>query len=149
VSCNEHVMRLKCGLLSADIFSDTIMPPDHSALLAHIVSQTRQNVEFLVAHNEISRDAGQRILAQIPTASDTAIRDLSDQTRRIPPDPSPPPQAPTEHDRPPGPQPSGPPVRRLPQSQSALPRAKVLWAYNENGSVGTPPLPHLFSPDGV
>ena len=113
------------------------MPPDHSALLAHIVSQTRQNVEFLVAHNEISRDAGQRILTQLPSASDAAVRDLSDQTRRMA-IPSPPPQPSIEYDRSPGPPPSGPPIRRLPQAQPALQQAKALWSYNENGSVGSP-----------
>ena len=115
------------------------MPPDHSALLAHIVSQTRQNVEFLIAQNEISRDAGQRILNQLPTASDVAVRELSEQTRRMaipsPPQPS------IEYDRPPGPPPSGPPVRRISQSQPALQRAKALWPYNENGSVSILPLP--------
>jgi hypothetical protein len=84
------------------------MPPDHSALLAHIVSQTRQNVEFLVAQDEISRDAGQRILNQLPTASDVAVRELSEQTRRMA-IPSSPPQPSIEYDRPPGPPPSGPP----------------------------------------
>ena len=59
------------------------MPADHSALLAHVISQTRQNVEFLIAHNEISREGGQRILAQLPNSSDVAVRDLSEQTRRM------------------------------------------------------------------
>src|SRR5712671_3923338 len=102
-----------------------IMPPNHSALLAHIVSQTRQNVEFLMAQNEISRDVGQGILSNLPTASDITVRELSEQTRRmtIPPS-SPPPGTP-----------SGPPVRRSLQPQPNLQRAKALWTYNENGSV--------------
>jgi hypothetical protein len=117
------------------------MAPDHSALLAHIVSQTRQNVEFLVAQNEISRDAGQRILSQLPNSSDTALRELSEQTSRLMM-PSPPPQPSIEYDRPPGPS-SGPLVRRSsPPSQPSLQRAKALWSYNENGSVGIPPIPH-------
>lgn len=58
------------------------MPADRSALLANIVSQTRQNIEFLVAQNEISRDAGQRMLAQLPNFSDVAVRDHSEQNTR-------------------------------------------------------------------
>lgn len=117
------------------------MPADHSALLAHIVSQTRQNIDFLVAQNEISRDAGQRILSQLPGSSDAAVRELSEQTRRLTM-PSAPPQPSVEYDRPPGP-PSGPLVRRSsPSPQRSLPRAKALWSYNENGSVGIPSIPH-------
>jgi hypothetical protein len=108
------------------------MPPDSSALLAHIVSQTRQNVEFLMAHNEISRNEGQVILAKLPTANDITVRELSDQTRRMAIPPSSPPTS--SYDSLPG-----PPVRRVPptqpQPQPSLQRAKALWAYNENGSV--------------
>jgi hypothetical protein len=114
------------------------MPVDSSALLAHIVSQTRQNVEFLVAQDEISRDAGQRILAQLPNASDVALRDLSEQTRRMTiPVPAPSPQPPIDYDRPSAP-PSGPPARRNAQQPPSLQQAKALWAYNENGSVSVP-----------
>ena len=107
------------------------MPADHSALLAHIISQTRQNVDFLVAHDEISRDAGQRILAQLPNSSDFAVRDLSEQTRRMRiPSPTP------EYDRPPAP-PSGPPARRNTQQPPRLQQAKALWTYNDNSSVSS------------
>jgi hypothetical protein len=111
------------------------MPADHSALLAHIVSQTRQNVEFLMAQDEISRDAGQRILAQLPNSSDIALRDLSEQTRRMTiPSPSPHPHPPTDYDRPIAP-PPGPPAQRNPQQPPRLQQAKALWTYNENSSV--------------
>jgi hypothetical protein len=115
-----------------------IMPPDHSALLAHIVSQTRQNVEFLMAQNEISRDVGQGILSNLPTASDITVRELSEQTRRmaIPPS-SPPPGTP-----------SGPPVRRSLQPQPNLQRAKALWTYNENGSVSNFAFSFQLNADG-
>ncbi|KAI0297267.1 SH3 domain-containing protein [Multifurca ochricompacta] len=108
--------------------------PDHSALIAHIVSQTRQNVEFLMAQNEIPRDVGQGILAKLPTASDVTLRDLSEQTRRMT-IPSPPlSHTSTDYAPPPGP-PSGPPVRRaIPPQQPAMQRAKALWTYNEYGS---------------
>ena len=123
------------------------MPADSSALLAHIVSQTRQNVEFLIAQDEISRDAGQRILAQLPTASDVALRDLSEQTRRMT-IPTPSPQPSIEYDRPPAP-PSGPPARRNAQQPPSLQQAKALWAYNENGSVSELPFYCRLSAENV
>ncbi|KAI9512956.1 SH3-domain-containing protein [Russula earlei] len=103
-------------------------------MMAHIVSQTRQNIEFLIAQNEISPLVGQRILSQLPTPSDVALRDLTEQTRRLTV-PSPPPlsQSSTENDRSPRP-PSVPPPRRISQPPSAVQRAKALWAYNEDGS---------------
>jgi hypothetical protein len=123
------------------------MPVDTSALLAHIVSQTRQNVEFLIAQDEISRDAGQRILAQLPNASDVALRDLSEQTRRMT-IPTPSPQPPIEYDHPSAP-PSGPLARRNTQQPPSLQQAKALWAYNENGSVNIPPFYRRLSAEGV
>jgi LAS seventeen-binding protein 1/2 len=114
-----------------------------SPLIAHIVSQTRQNVEFLMAQNEIPRSVGQDILTKLPTLGDVALRDLSEQTSRMTiPSPPPPSSRPSVDYRPPsGPPsvaPSGPPARRVaPQSQPQprIQRAKALWAYNENGSV--------------
>jgi len=108
------------------------MPVDQSALLAHIVSQTRQNVEFLMAQNEISRDAGQRILGQLPNSSDIAVRDISEQTGRMT-IPSPSLEPAVEYDRPPAP-PSGPPARRNTQQPPSMQKAKALWAYNDIGS---------------
>ena len=95
-----------------------------------------------MAHNEISRDAGQDILVKLPTASDITVRELSDQTRRMAIPPS---SRPTSsYDSPPG-----PPVRRVPptQPQPSLQRAKALWTYNENGSVRTSPVSYLFNTD--
>ncbi|KAI0249899.1 SH3 domain-containing protein [Lactifluus subvellereus] len=108
--------------------------PDSSALVAHIVSQTRQNIEFLMAQSEIPRSAGQDILAKLPTANDVVLRDLSEQTRRMTlPSPSLP--QPSVDYPPPGGPPSGPPVRRVVTSpQPNVQRAKALWGYNENGS---------------
>ncbi|KAI0048960.1 SH3-domain-containing protein [Auriscalpium vulgare] len=104
--------------------------PDTAALTAHILSQTRQNVEFLMSQNEISRDAGQSILAQLPNASDIALRDLSDQTRRMTiPSPGPLVQS--------GPAVVSPPMRRevpQPPPRGGIQRAKALWSYNENNS---------------
>ncbi|THH21262.1 hypothetical protein EW146_g246 [Bondarzewia mesenterica] len=106
--------------------------PDTQALVSHIVSQTRQNVEFLVSQDEISREAGREILAKLPSASTASILALSEQTSRLMiPEPtisapvSPPPPASTE---------LGPPVRRnVPPPPVQLSRAKAIWGYNENG----------------
>ena len=116
--------------------SQTSMP-DPSALMAHVVSQTRQNVEFLINQGEISRDAGRLILDKLPIASDVTLRDLSEQTRRMTIPSAASPQPSTDYAQSPTP-PSGPPVRRNPQpSQPGVQRAKALWSYNESGSVGT------------
>jgi hypothetical protein len=105
------------------------MPAESLALLDLVVSQTRQNVEFLMAHEEITSTAGFEILSRLPTTTDIAVRQLTEQTRgmTIPP---PSPQPPME----PVPQP-GPPARRISQPQPSIQRAKALWTYNENGSV--------------
>src|SRR5258708_14329563 len=109
--------------------------PDPSALTAHIVTQTRQNVEFLINQGEIPRDVGHGILAKLPIAGDYALRDLSEQTRRMT-IPSPPLSQPSiDYTQPPGPL-SGPVRQNPPSSQPGVQRAKALWAYNEDGSVG-------------
>ncbi|KAH9178372.1 SH3 domain-containing protein [Lactarius sanguifluus] len=90
--------------------------PDPSALIAHIVSQTRQNVEFLISQGEISHDVGRGIIAKLPTVNE-----------------SPPLSQPSIDYSPHGP-PSGPPARRnIPPSQPSIQRAKALWSYNESG----------------
>lgn len=72
--------------------------PDSAALIAHIVSQTRQNVEFLISQNELSRDAGRDILSKLPSANDHSIMALSDATRRMTiPEPS---SSPAHHNMP-------------------------------------------------
>ena len=40
---------------------------DANALLSHILYQTRQNVEFLIAQKQISSEVGQDILRKIPS----------------------------------------------------------------------------------
>jgi hypothetical protein len=121
--------------------------PETSALIAHIVSQTRENVEFLMSQGVIKRDEGHSVLAKLPTESDVALRDLSEQTRRMT-IPSPPLSQPSiDYPLPSGPPPSAPPVRRnVPPSQPNVQRAKALWSYNENGLVGT--LQFAFPPRG-
>ncbi|KAK7032890.1 SH3-domain-containing protein [Favolaschia claudopus] len=86
---------------------------DSSALLAHIVSQTRQNVEFLISQRQISPADGRDIMAKLPIASDRSIVALEQQTQNllITPPPS------------------------LPQTPAAAQpvQAKALWGFNENG----------------
>jgi hypothetical protein len=118
--------------------------PDSSALMAHVVSQTRQNIEFLMAQNEIPRSVGQDMLTKLPMANDVALRDLSEQTRRMTlPSPTLP-QSSVDYHPPSGP-PSGPPVRRaVTPPRPNVQRARALWAYNENGSVSALLFSHRF-----
>ncbi|KAJ7721714.1 SH3 domain-containing protein [Mycena maculata] len=78
--------------------------------LAHIISQTRQNIEFLMAQNQISPDDGRKILAHLPSAPDRSMAALEQQTQNLLITP-----------------PSSAPPRRLGQSV----KAKALWGYNE------------------
>ncbi|KAJ7914885.1 hypothetical protein B0H13DRAFT_2001510 [Mycena leptocephala] len=84
---------------------------DSSALLAHIVSQTRQNVEFLISQRQISPTDGRDILAKLPNAPDRFMAALEQQTQNLlitPP-------------------PSTGPTPGYPQTI----QAKALWGYNE------------------
>ena len=112
--------------------------PELSAFKAHVVAQTRSNVEFLMSQGMIERDEGHSFLAKLPAENDAALRDLLEQTRRMTiPSPSLP-QPPIDYPPPSGPPPSGPPVRRSETpSQPNVQRAKALWSYNENGLVDT------------
>lgn len=124
---------------SAQLPTRTTMP-DSAALVAHIVSQTRQNIQFLISQNELSPLLGNEILSKLPSASEPSILALSDATRRMTiPEPTPqrePSPVRSSYTSPP-PQDFGPPVRRTmpPQAQPRLSRAKALWSYNENGQV--------------
>ncbi|ESK88797.1 hypothetical protein Moror_17131 [Moniliophthora roreri MCA 2997] len=94
-----------------------------SALLDHIISQTKANVDFLVAQNHISPETGREILSRLPKASDPASN-LVDSTRNLNIRSSPP----TSSYVPP----SGPPPP--PFSNPNPVRAKALWGYNEDGN---------------
>ncbi|KAJ7086059.1 SH3 domain-containing protein [Mycena belliarum] len=89
---------------------------DSSALLAHIVSQTRQNIEFLISQRQISPSNGREILAKLPAGSDRAIAALEQQTQNLLITP---PQTTPQNYPPPG-------VRQSPPV-----RARALWGYNE------------------
>ncbi|KAJ7242759.1 hypothetical protein B0H12DRAFT_1131941 [Mycena haematopus] len=81
---------------------------------AHIISQTRQNVDFLISQRQISAADGREILAKLPTAPVTSMAALEQQTRNLlitPPS-------------------SGPPsYPQTPDAQNV--RVKALWDFNE------------------
>ncbi|KAJ6577344.1 hypothetical protein B0H19DRAFT_1119333 [Mycena capillaripes] len=86
---------------------------DSSALLAHIVSQTRQNVEFLISQRQISPENGRDILSKLPNAPDHSIAALERQAQNLlitPP-------------------PSTGPMPGYPGAQTVY--AKALWGFNE------------------
>ncbi|KAF5386032.1 hypothetical protein D9615_002499 [Tricholomella constricta] len=108
---------------------------DTAALLAHIVSQTRQNVEFLIAHKQISADDGQSILLKLPNAmkvSDDATSRLVQKTQNlnIGATTTSAPNAVVTPAYTPSYQPPSP---------AAIPgvlfRAKATWGYNESGDL--------------
>ena len=133
------LLSFSCGRVSVPYsFTPTItfIMPESSALIAHIVAQTRQNVEFLMSQDVIKRDEGHSVLAKLPTESDVTLRNLSEQTRRMT-IPSPSLSQPSVDYPTPSVPPSGPPVRRnVPPAQPNVLRARALWSYNENGLVG-------------
>ncbi|KAH7928053.1 SH3-domain-containing protein [Leucogyrophana mollusca] len=55
---------------------------ESSVVFSHIISQTRENVQFLLSHHQISEADGRDILARLPVAG-TSIDALAQQTRRL------------------------------------------------------------------
>ncbi|TFK50033.1 SH3-domain-containing protein [Heliocybe sulcata] len=92
--------------------------------LAHILAQTKQNIEFLVSKNVIPKTDGDVLLAKLPSASDASILLLSNRTQDLvvsgglAPSPAPP-----------------APRRNVPPPPARTTRAKALWDYNENGET--------------
>ncbi|KAJ6468468.1 hypothetical protein C8R45DRAFT_1018912 [Mycena sanguinolenta] len=84
---------------------------------AHIISQTRQNVEFLISQRQIPAADGREILAKLPsvTAPSSFMAALERQAQNllITPPPS-----------------TGPPS--YPQTPAGHVRAKALWDFNED-----------------
>ena len=91
--------------------------PQNAALLAHIVSQIEQNVNFLASQNYISNGDASAILTRLPNANQNEITshvaNLNIGSHNIPPPPIP-------HSTP------APPTTTF---------SRALWAYNENGEV--------------
>ncbi|KAG7451016.1 SH3-domain-containing protein [Guyanagaster necrorhizus] len=87
---------------------------DSSALLAHILSQTKQNIEFLVSQNKISSGDARDIIAKLPhdPAVDNITRSAQNLLVRSPPPP-------------PIPQPYNPPP------VTTVSKARAIWGYNE------------------
>ena len=98
-------------------FSMSPQDPQNAALVAHIVSQIEQNVNFLAAQNYISNGDASAILSRLPNSNQDEIvsraADLNIGTRNIPPPAMPRPTP-------------APPTATL---------SRALWAYNENGQV--------------
>ena len=90
--------------------------PQNAALVAHIVSQIEQNVNFLASQNYISNGDASAILTRLPNNNQNEIAsrvaNLNIGSHNIPP-----------------------PI--LPRSTPAPPTtlSRALWGYNENGQV--------------
>lgn len=91
---------------------------DQSALLAHIVSQTRANIDFLATHNQISQSDARDIISKLPGANDASVMALADRTQTLMLAPTSPPPAP----------------RVAPSSRQGV-RARAIWGWNENAQV--------------
>lgn len=97
---------------------------DSNALLAHIISQTRQNVEFLMNQNHITAADGRDILAKITVpSSPSSVSSLAQQTQRL-----------GINNTIPQPQPQAHPPPLAPLTKSSF-QARAIWAYNENRQV--------------
>ena len=82
--------------------------PQNAALVAHIVAQIEQNVNFLASQNYISNGDASAILTRLPNANQSEIPSTGNRPPAIPrPTPA-------------------PPTTNL---------SRALWAYNENGEV--------------
>jgi hypothetical protein len=104
-----------------------------SAVLAYIVSQTRQNVELLISQGQLSLADGREILIKLPPATvfDQAMLSITKQAQEInlsPPNTTSPP---IDHASVPGP----PIGAYLPLQHSHTYQARALWNYNELGQV--------------
>lgn len=62
------------------------------ALFAHILAQTRQNVELLMAHKQISETDGEEILSRLSEkhSEEASVVSLTQQTERLSMSPAPP-----------------------------------------------------------
>jgi LAS seventeen-binding protein 1/2 len=104
---------------------------DPSVLLAHIVSQTRSNINFLIAQKQISEADGREIIAKLHPANDS-ISALSQQTQRLtlmPSETSPPNSSPS-----PSPNPVVPVRRGVPPPRRSM-QVRAMWDWNSEGQV--------------
>ncbi|KAG5342945.1 hypothetical protein C0989_005894 [Termitomyces sp. Mn162] len=120
---------------------------DVTALLAHILTQTRQNIDFLVAQKQISHDVANEILAKLPKPG-SSVDALAKKTETLAisapapaahtPAPTTPAYGQSSYSSPPYQPPSATGVAPVSASAPTLPpgviyRAKALWNYNERG----------------
>lgn len=113
--------------------------PQHAALLAHVVSQTKSNIDFLVSQKYITADDARAFnmkLSNIAGGSND-ISSLADQAQQLT----------LSAVRPVSPPKFVSPVRRVPPSApkpGVRNRVKAIWDYNENNQVcssrDTPPI---------
>lgn len=91
--------------------------PQNAALVAHIVSQIEQNVNFLASQNYISDGDASAILTRLPNTNQnelaSRVANLNVGSRNIPP----------------------PPMPRSTPAPPATTLFRALWPYNENGQV--------------
>jgi len=96
--------------------------PQNAALLAHIVSQIEQNVNFLADQNYISNGDASAILTRLPNVRQgtsginglaSHVANLGIGNRNMPP----------------------PAIPRQIPAPPTLAQSRALWGYNENGQV--------------
>lgn len=96
-----------------------------SAFVSHLVSQTRANIDFLHTQGYLTVDDAANIQSKLATATVKT----SDKAVNLPV------PAHQQHTPTPGHQPHPPNPPQPPQPTPSYPRARVLWAYNEDGRV--------------
>lgn len=86
--------------------------PQAAALLAHVVSQVEQNVQFLASQNYISQADASAILTKLPNPNH-GVTQITNGVAKMPLA-----------------------TRAVPVA-SGIKQAKALWPYNENGQVSS------------
>lgn len=146
----------RCRILILDhhhhlLFTSSTMPadPQSTALLAHVVAQTKANIDFLVSQNYLLANDASGVLSKLSTleseadAASNPVLSAAERTRQL-----------ALTDGPPGftgmptpSRPQSPPKAVMPTRRAVLPprpsrspaprvqRARALWDYNENGTV--------------
>ena len=100
--------------------------PQAAALLAHVLSQTQQNISFLASQNYISPTEASELIARLSQSPQADSLAASMNNLAVSPV-----RAPS-------------PVRRVippPPPRTNTKRARALWAYNEDGRVSPITLP--------
>jgi hypothetical protein len=94
--------------------------------LAHIISQTRSNIDLLIAQNLLSHPDGTEILAKLPSVEGSSIGTLVRQTQHLAlqrPDPSTPSTKPVI------------PARRAVPPPKQTVQVRALWNWNDDEQV--------------